>query len=87
MLWPLFLTNLLAEYRVYQYFIKTPNPYQVDQQSYMVVSTLDPHSYRAYHGQEVRVDLLRTWKCYGYTGQKRPCPAPLESRDQQGETQ
>lgn len=62
--------SLLAEYRVYQYSIRTTIPQKDDTDSYTVVSTLDPVSYRSYHGgsQSIQINLIRTWMCMGHTG-------------------
>lgn len=75
-----------AEYRVYQYYIKSRYKLNHDDQGYLVTSTLDPVSYVAYHGghQSLKVDLLRTWTCPGHTGQGKPvCPSPLERASEQ----
>lgn len=69
-----------AEYRVYQYYVKSRYKLNYDQQGYQVTSTLDPVSYLAYHGghESLKIDLLRTWVCPGDTGDGRPlCPSPL----------
>jgi hypothetical protein len=71
-----------AEYRVYQYYVKSKFPRLEDQKSYLITSTLNPTSYLSYHGgnSTLKVDLLRTWMCKGYTGAgKEYCRAPLES--------
>ena len=76
----IFLSNSLnAEYRVYQYYIRSAYESPHDQDAYLVTSTIDPVSYKAYHGgsEAIQIDLLRTWKCEGFTGDaKRVCPSP-----------
>lgn len=70
-----------AEYRVYQYYVKSRYKLNHDQKGYLVTSTLDPVSYLAYHGghEGLKIDLLRTWTCPGHTGDGRPlCSSPLE---------
>ena len=71
-----------AEYRVFQYHIKSKNIYSFDQKSYIVTSNLDPVSYLAYHGGEgsLKIDLLRTWVCYGQTSGRNYCKPPIESK-------
>ncbi|GEM_PF-717676 len=70
-----------AEYRVYQYFIKSTYPKTDDQKSYVVTSTLDPVSYLAYNGggETIKVDLVRSWVCLGHTGDKVDYCLPPES--------
>ncbi len=70
-----------AEYRVYQYVVKSKLKAPHAEQGYVVTSTLDPVSYVAYHGGDtsIKVDLLRTWMCKGYTGAgKALCESPAE---------
>lgn len=71
---------LLAEYRVYQYYVRAKYPMTQDQQAYLATSTLDPVSYTAYHGggESIEVDLLRTWICLGNTSRAQYCPAPID---------
>ncbi|MBF0363152.1 MAG: hypothetical protein HQK49_19175 [Oligoflexia bacterium] len=71
-------SNAYAEYRVYQYIV---SPYKsTDNFSYIVLSTLDPTSYYYYHGgfAAIKIDLLRTWVCPGYTGYTNYCDSPYE---------
>jgi hypothetical protein len=83
-IWPILFFILLnvpanAEYRVYQYFVKSTYPKTEDQKAYIITSTLDPISYQAYHGGKdvIKIDLVRSWICLGHTGQKREtCPPP-----------
>lgn len=89
-----FLTaTCLAEYRVYQYYVRAKYPMTQDQQAYLATSTLDPVSYTAYHGggESIEVDLLRTWLCLGNTSRAQYCPAPidraLEEASNAGQTQ
>lgn len=72
----------LAEYRVYQYLVKSKSTQYLvtSAQARPVISTLNPVAYRAYHGgSSIDLTLMRSWMCVGYTGQGRnPCPAPGE---------
>ena len=70
----------LAEYRVYQYYVRSTVPSVRDKKSYMITSTLDPVAYQAYHGgvASLRVDLLHSWMCFGSTSQRPICPSPLK---------
>ena len=71
-----------AEYRVYQYYVKSKLKLPTDKSGYLVTSTLDPVSYISYHGgnTSLKVDLLRSWMCVGHTGgQKKLCPGPEEN--------
>lgn len=80
--------SIQAEYRVYQYHIKAKNIFGFDQKSYIVVSSYDPVTYLAYHGGEesLKIDLLRTWVCYGQTsGNKKYCSPPSESQAEGGQ--
>ena len=73
----LFFFNIKAEYRVYQYYVASRNG---PPSAHLVTSTLDPISYLSYHGGEesIRIDLLRSWICKGYTGERTPlCQSPL----------
>jgi hypothetical protein len=72
-----------AEYRVYQYMIKSKNlTAQIESgEAQPFITTLDPQSLLAYHGgtSSLQATLLRTWMCPGYTGQAKPyCPHPGE---------
>lgn len=52
-----------------------------DDKAYLVTSTLDPVSYLSYHGgsDTLKIDLVRTWKCPGYTGAGKPiCKSPTD---------
>ena len=73
-------TSSLAEYRVYQYYVRSTTLSPRDKNSYMVTSALHPVAYQAYHGgaQSLRVDLLNSWMCFGSTSQRPICPSPLE---------
>lgn len=78
----LFSLNAHAEYRVYQYYVKSKLRMPTDQNGYLVTSTLDPVSYISYHGgnTSLKVDLLRSWMCVGHTGNKRElCQGPEEN--------
>jgi hypothetical protein len=79
----LFLLSLNAsgEYRAYQYQVSSKS-YFHHQRGRIIVSTLDPQSYLAYHGGlagPLKVQLLRTWMCFGHTGQKKICDSPLKT--------
>lgn len=77
-----------AEYRVYQYMVRSKYQMPQDKNSYVVTSTLDPQSYLAYHGgeQSLDVNLLRTWKCEGHTGLgKQLCTGPSDDLNQPSE--
>jgi len=76
-----------AEYRVYQYLVKTNDPYAsaTRAKAQYIVSTLNPQMYKSYHGgQALSVDLLRTWMCPGYTGKgTRICSNPYDKENSQ----
>lgn len=72
---------VLAEYRVYQYYVTPTLSSPKDNTNYLVTSTLDPVTYVTYHGGSgsIKVDLLRTWTCEGYTGgMDEVCSSPME---------
>lgn len=72
-----------SEYRVYQYVVKSRLKAPHAEKGYVVTSTLDPTTYIAYHGGDssIKVDLVRTWMCKGYTGAGAAlCAPPLEKR-------
>lgn len=88
--WPAILIGLtcllplsvMAEYRVYQYSVKSKLQMPRDQKAYIVTSTLDPTSYLSYNGgnEALKIDLMRTWTCKGYTGNgKEICSPPEEA--------
>lgn len=74
-----------AEYRAYQYIVKSNDPYAVatKAKSQYIVSTLNPQNYKSYHGGSfVTVDLLRTWICPGYTGRgQKICDHPYDKEN------
>jgi len=73
--------SALAEYRVYQYQVRSRFPTDYESEPHIVTSTLDPVSYLAYHGGEtsLKVDLMRSWTCEGHTGNFADyCAGPLE---------
>ncbi|PJB52825.1 MAG: hypothetical protein CO099_10535 [Bdellovibrio sp. CG_4_9_14_3_um_filter_39_7] len=77
----LFSLSANAEYRVYQYYVKSQNRYSMDREAYLITSTMNPVTYQAYHGgaDSIDIDLVRTWSCPGDTSQfKKICPSPLE---------
>jgi hypothetical protein len=67
-----------AEYRVYQYMIRD-NKRDV---SSVVSSSLAPQSFVAYHGgsSNMKVDLIKTWRCMGDTSGHTPLCLPPESK-------
>ena len=69
-----------AEYRVYQYYVKSKYKTPYDSGAYLVTSTLDPVSYVAYHGgnDSILVDMLKTWTCKGNTSGEDICPSPYK---------
>jgi hypothetical protein len=72
--------SAMAEYRVYQYSVKSRLKMPRDQKAYIVTSTLDPTSYLSYNGghEALKIDLMRTWTCKGYTGNGKELCAPPE---------
>lgn len=79
----LFLISIAAraEYRAYQYLVKTNDQFAVANkaEAQYIVSTLNPQMFKSYHGGSyVSVDLLRTWICPGYTGKKVVCEHPYD---------
>ncbi len=76
----LFIFSVFAEYRVFQYYVKKHPPSQKDPYAYLTLSTLDPVSFVSYHGGStfVKVELMRTWMCPGYTGHNYFCKSPYE---------
>ena len=82
----IFLSYLLtstafAQYRVYQYSVRTLLDKPHDNQSYLVISTLNPVAYQAYHGgaDAIHLDIVRSWMCMGNTGNgKEICKSPEE---------
>lgn len=75
----IFSANTFAEYRVYQYIVKNNVKIKDAPNGHLVISTLNPRSYLAYHGGSnlVNIDLLRTWMCPGNTGMNKPtCDSP-----------
>ncbi len=78
----LFSFSAHAEYRAYQYIVKSRDPLATATKAdaRYIVSILSPTNYKAYHGGNlVSVDLLRTWICPGYTGRgTAPCDHPYD---------
>lgn len=74
-----------AEYRAYQYIIKSTDQFALANgaQAQIVTSTLNPSMYQAYHGGSLlSVSLLRTWICPGYTGgRQKICPHPYDQEE------
>ena len=71
-----------SEYRVFQYLVKSRHLLPRDNRPYMVTSTFDPVTYLAYHGGEssLKIELLRSWMCYGDTSQKKFCNPPRKQK-------
>ncbi len=73
---------LKAEYRAYQYIVKSNDPYAVATRApaQYIVSTLNPQVFKSYHGgNSVSIEILRTWMCPGYTGQRsKICDHPYD---------
>lgn len=70
-----------AEYRVYQFYVRSKFSNLSKNQSYLVTTTLGPQSYVAYHGgsHSIEIELLRTWMCAGNTsGLQDYCKSPYE---------
>ena len=71
-----------AEYRAYQYLVRSNDPYAVatKAQAQYIVSTLNPQMFKSYHGGNmVTVDILRTCICPGYTGKRQEvCDHPYD---------
>ncbi|MCK5882829.1 MAG: hypothetical protein KAG61_04010 [Bacteriovoracaceae bacterium] len=75
-------STAVAEYRVYQYYVRAKDPMPQDKDAYLVTSSLNPTSYIRYHGgdQSIEIELLRSWMCKGHTGEfKKYCSAPYDS--------
>jgi hypothetical protein len=75
------IDNSNAEYRVYQFYVKSKNPIKEDNQAHLVTSSLDPIGYSQYHGgrDSLNIDLMRTWICPGNTGNyKEYCKSPYQ---------
>lgn len=74
--------SLRAEYRAYQYIVKTNDPYAVATRApaQYIVSTLNPQVFKSYHGgNSVSIEILRTWMCPGYTGLRtKVCDHPYD---------
>ena len=81
----IFSEDSLAEYRAYQYMVKTNDPYAIatKARAQYIVSTLNPQMYKSYHGGSfISVDLLRTWICPGYTGRgQKICDHPYDKEE------
>lgn len=71
-----------AEYRAYQYLVKSNDPYAMATKAspQYITSTLNPQMYKSYHGGSfISIDLLRTWICPGYTGKgQKICDHPYD---------
>ena len=74
--------SAFAEYRAYQYIVKTNDAYAVATRApaQYIVSTLNPQVFKSYHGgNSVSVEILRTWMCPGYTGLRtKTCDHPYD---------
>jgi hypothetical protein len=69
---------VFAEYRVYQYFIRSKTDNINPSGAQVVTSTLNPRDYMAYNGGKLTIDLtlLRSWVCMGNTSHKTICDGP-----------
>lgn len=70
--------KVMAEYRAYQYLIKSKiNPSNDELKTYTTIknSTLSPTSFIAYNGgpSTIKIELIHTWMCPGYTSKKPIC--------------
>lgn len=77
-----------AEYRAYQYIVEAQDPYAraTKAKPQYIVSTLNPQMYRSYHGgSAVKIDLLRTWICPGYTAKQQICDHPYDKEEKLNE--
>jgi len=76
---------LFAEYRVFQYYVKSKYELPYENKAYLVTSSLDPVSYVSYHGGDdaISAHLIKTWTCKGNTAGEDYCPSPFESMDEQ----
>ena len=79
----IFNINIFGEYRVYQYQVSSRSQGTITTNPYMIISTLNPRAYLAYHGGESSLELvlLRSWMCYGNTSQRETCPPPLTTTE------
>ena len=76
----------IAEYRAYQYILKSKVLNQSIQSSPMqsiVVSTLSPVSFVAYNGGESAIEatLINSWMCPGHTAKRATCKPPTQEFD------
>ena len=64
-----------AEYRVYQYYVRSKVLNLTPSHETLITSTLDPKTYVAYHGgrDSIEINLLRSWMCMGNTSKKPVC--------------
>lgn len=78
----LYCQSTYAEYRAYQYIVKTTDQFALANgaPAQIITSTLNPAMFKSYHGGSfLTVELLRTWICPGYTGaRKQICSHPYE---------
>ena len=80
--------NLMAEYRAYQYIVKSKNSTELPNKnvpSSIIVSTLNPISFIAYNGGEktIAIELINSWICPGNTSNKPIC-APYLTQGNNG---
>ncbi|MGE3610221.1 MAG: hypothetical protein AB7I27_11580 [Bacteriovoracaceae bacterium] len=74
-------SSALAEYRAYQYLVKSRDPYAMTTNAapQYITSNLNPQMYKSYHGGSfISVELLRTWICPGHTARKKICDHPYD---------
>lgn len=71
----LIISNAHAEYRVYQYYVRSKVQNLNPTTPTLVTSNLDPKSYIAYHGgrDSIEISLLRSWLCFGNTAKSPYC--------------
>lgn len=71
-------SSAMAEYRVYQYYVKSKIENVNSPKAEIVTSTLNPQAYIAYNGGtlSVEISLLRTWLCMGNTSKQELCTFP-----------
>ena len=80
------LSVVKAEYRAYQYLVKTKNQNTTSEtktNSKIINSTLNPTSYLAYNGgvNLIDIDLINSWTCPGNTSKKEICSPILRGNN------
>lgn len=81
----LYSFSAMAEYRVYQYYVRPKIKNLTVTSAELVTSTLNPIAYVAYNGgrESIEVNLLRSWLCMGNTS-KGPVCTISEGRELEG---